>query len=249
MFELIAAFNSIVLMSALPPATRDNTDSGIWAGEQTKYVKMSFGLWVALYRRLVNFLSKLDKDTRAGLVFGQDFYFNLCHSDILTNLDPIPQKRNKLGGAAHGPLVPEIVARRAIEELDPMLAKCFARIRNAYSSIRLMYPESMKKTAGLYTISVKTLEGTHYPFAETELESEFDMNTERLYLLDPTTMQRLELMDEMIKLVQCEKCGHWSVFFYGKADMKKADYVSYQNEIHDYTCAPEGLLLSFLSHT
>jgi SAM-dependent methyltransferase len=247
MFELIAVFNSIVLLSALPSDLRTQAQSAIWGGEQPKYAKTSIGLWVALYRRLANFFSKLDKDTKAGLVFGHEFYSSIGHADILTALDLVPQKRNKLGGAAHGPLIPEIVARREIEELHPMLTKSFKRIRSAYSSLRLVYPESMRKTDGLYTIRAKSLEGTHYPFAETELASEADMNTERLYLLDTTTMHRLELMPEMIKLVQCEKCGHWSVYFFSKTDAKKAEYVSYQNEIHDHTCAPEGLLLSFVS--
>jgi hypothetical protein len=40
---------------------------------------------------------------------------------------------------------------------------------------------------------------------------------------------------------------HFHLFGTSKTDAKKAEYVSYQNEIHDHTCAPEGLLLSFVS--
>jgi SAM-dependent methyltransferase len=249
MFEQIAAFNSIVLLATLAPDIRTQHDSAIWGGEQAKYAKTSIGLWVGLYRRLVNFLTHLDKDIKATLAFGQEFYANIGHPDILSTLEIVPKMRNKLGGAAHGPVIPEIVAQRAIEELHPMLTKAFARILSAYSTVRLVYPESMRKTDGLYTIRAKTLEGTHYPFAETELVSEADMNTERLYLIDAENKHRLELMPEMIKLIQCEQCGHWSVFFFSKADSKKAEYVSYQNEIHDHTCAPKGLLLSFLRRT
>jgi hypothetical protein len=73
------------------------------------------------------------------------------------------------------------------------------------------------------------------------------MNTDRLYLAGTGRLDRLELMHELVKLVQCEHCGHWSVFFFSKTDSKRADYISYQNEIHGYACGPTGLVQSFLA--
>jgi len=151
----------------------------------------------------------------------------------------VPEKRNKV--SAHGGIVPEIVARKEIAELSPMLTSVFERLL-VYGSLRLIYPQSMKKSNGLYFIRVKKLEGTHYPFAEEEIQSEVDMDTEALYLLEPSSHSRLKLLPELIKLIQCESCGNWSIYFYNKMDKNKVRYVSYQNEMHDYSGTREGIL-------
>ncbi|MBL8092361.1 MAG: hypothetical protein JNJ43_18655 [Anaerolineales bacterium] len=76
---------------------------------------------------------------------------------------------------------------------------------------------------------------------------ETDLNTESLYLYNPISKNRLELLPEFVKLVQCESCGHWSVYFYNKTDDKKSQYISYQNEIHEYFTEPVGLLNLFIT--
>jgi hypothetical protein len=254
MFEMIAVLNSVVLLSALPEGLREQYEKEIWADKKGQYSRASFGLWVALYRRLANLYKQLknsdDKNTSGGkildhLPFGADFYSNLSNQDVLAILDTIPEKRNKFGGAAHGGIVPEIVAQKAVSELHPLLMKVFEKLSNAYSGLDLIYPQSMKKSNGLYTIKIKRLQGTHYPYAEQEIQTEIDLNTESLYLFNPVSMTRLELLSEFVKLIQCAHCGHWSIYFYSKADSKKAHYISFQNEIHEYACSPSGLLNSF----
>lgn len=254
MFEMIAVLNSIVLLSALPQELRDQYEKEIWADNKNQYSRASFGLWVALYRRLSNLFKQFrnaDEKKKDGgkildnLPFGADFYFNLCNQDVLTVLDKIPEKRNKFGGAAHGGIVPEIVAQKTVSEIHPWLMKVFEKLSNAYSALDLIYPQTMKKSNGLYTIRIKRLQGTHYPYAEQEIQTETDLNTESLYLYNPVSKSRLELMPELIKLIQCEHCGNWSIYFYSTADSKKAHYISFQNEIHEYTCQPSGLLNSF----
>lgn len=254
MFEMIAVLNSIVLFSALPQRLREEYEKEIWADKKNQYSRASFGLWVALYRRLSNLykqLSMADEKKKDGeqilnnLPFGADFYFNLTNPDILTILDTIPEKRNKFGGAAHGGIVPEIVAQKAVSEIHPSVMKVFEKLSNAYSALDLIYPKTMKKSNGLYTIRIKRLQGTHYPYAEQDIQTETDLNTESLYLYNPVSKSRLELLPELIKLMQCEHCGNWSMYFYSKADRKRAHYISFQNEIHEYACHPSGLLNSF----
>ena len=247
MFEMVSAFNAIVLLSALPPDLRDMFSSDIWTQDKAKYEKVSFGLWVSLYRRLTNLYARLFKEERDkeekgfenALPFGKDFYVNLSSRQLLDTIDTVPEKRNKV--SAHGGIVPEIVARKEIAELSPMLTSVFERLL-VYGSLRLIYPQSMKKSNGLYFIRVKKLEGTHYPFAEEEIQSEVDMDTEALYLLEPSSHSRLKLLPELIKLIQCESCGNWSIYFYNKMDKNKVRYVSYQNEMHDYSGTREGIL-------
>ncbi len=100
----------------------------------------------------------------------------------------------------------------------------------------------MEKNNGRYAISIKKLEGTHYPFAEDEIDTEEDMNSKALYLYNRVTDERLELIPELIKLIQCDKCGLWSVYFYSKIKKDCAKYISYQNEMHDYYGSKEEIL-------
>lgn len=253
MFEMVAALSSIVLLSAMPREVRERYDREIWADNKGQYAKVSFGLWVALHRRLANFCTKLASDKKEGapllqsLPFGKEFYLNLSHRELLKILEGVPEKRNKLGGAAHGGITPEIVAQKAVNDLHPSLVAVFEKLTTAYSVLDFVYPQSMKKSNGLYTIRIKKLQGTHYPFSEEEIQTEIDMNTETLYLLNPVSGHRLELLSEFIKLIQCESCGHWSLFFFSKVDGKKTDYISYQNEIHGFTGQTSGLLHSLRS--
>lgn len=254
MFEMIAVLNSIVLLSALPQGLREQYEKEIWADKKSQYSRASFGLWVALYRRLSNLYRQLrladekrkdDEKVLSNLPFGVDFYSNLSNPEVLTILDTIPEKRNKFGGAAHGGIVPEIVAQKAVSEIHPSAMNVFGKLSNAYSALDLIYPQTMKKSNGLYTIRIKRLQGTHYPYAEQDIQTETDLNTESLYLYNPVSKSRLELLPEFMKLMQCEHCGNWSIYFYSKTDSKKAHYISFQNEIHEYTCQPSGLLTSF----
>lgn len=252
LFEMVAVLNSIVLLSALPYELRDKYEKDIWTDNKSSYSKVSFGLWVALYRRLANVYKKIkdekidDQPFLQSFPLGEDFYLNLINQEVLRILDTIPEKRNKYGGAAHGGIIPEIVAQKAVSDLHPSLITVFEKLSNAYSSLDMIYPQSMKKSNWLYTIKVKKLLGTNYPFAEEEFQAEVDMNTESLYLIDPISNSWLELLPEFVKLIPCESCGHWSVFFYSKTDSKKTHYVSYQNEIHDFIGQPSGLLSLFI---
>ena len=111
----------------------------------------------------------------------------------------------------------------------------------AYNPLDMIYTQSMKKNNGLYSIRIKRLYGTHYPFAEDEIDTEVDMDSDVLYLYNRVTDERLKLIPELIKLINCPKCGNWSVYFYSKLEGNKAKYISFQNEIHPHSCKGEDL--------
>ena len=248
MFEMVAALNSIVLLSALPKEVRERYDKEIWTQGKRDFAKVTFGKWMGLYRRLANLYLELDKDKKNGeelfqsFPFGKEFYLNLSDNKLLKSLDAISAERNK---DAHSGITPEIVANIAVQGLHSSLIEVFGMLTAAYSAIDLIYPQSMKRGNGLYTISTKKLQGTNYPFAEEEIQTEIDMNTAGLYLLNPVSGHRLELLPELVKIIHCKGCGHWAVFFFYKVDSKNAHYISYQNEIHDFTEQVTGLLHSF----
>jgi type I restriction-modification system DNA methylase subunit len=236
LFEMIAAFNSIVLLSALPEEDYKENKDYIWDRKNSKYEKVSFGLWVGLYSRLSKIYREMNDDFYQSIPFEKKFYESITNKKIMKKLQPIPQKRNETIG--HGGSLSEIIAENTISELNPCLTDIFG-ILTAYNSLDMIYTQSMKKNNGLYRVRIKKLEGTNYPFAEDEINTEEDMDSEVLYLHNHVTDERLKLISELIKFIQCPECGNWSVYFYSKLEKDYARYISYQNEIHPYSGSKE----------
>ena len=241
LFELIAAFNAVVLLSALPEEIVAQNDTEIWTEDKEQYEMFAFGTWVGLCGRLAKLYRKLDKHTTSVLPFGKEFYQGLISKKLLNCMKPVNEKRNSVG---HGGVVPDVRAKTMISEIEPLLDKVFQMLLT-YASVQLIYPQSMRRSNGIYLVTAKRLEGTSYPFDEEQIITESDMDTEVLHLFDPASDTRMKLNPDLIKLVQCEHCGNWSVYFFSKMDGNKAKYRSFQTEIHDYYGAVEGLLETF----
>ena len=239
LFEMIAAFNSIVLLSALPEEVYKQRKDYILDQGNSDYKKVSFGLWVGLYSRLANMYRKMDDSFYRNIPFEREFYESITNKEIIKILDPIPQTRND--PICHGGYISEIGAKDLISKLNGYLNDMFGLL-TAYNSLDMIYSQSMKKNNGLYTTNIKKLEGTHYPFAEDKIDTEVDMDSEVLYLHNPVTDDRLRLIPELIKLINCPECGQWSVYFYNKVEKNRAKYISYQNEIHNHYGSKEELL-------
>lgn len=60
------------------------------------------------------------------------------------------------------------------------------------------------------------------------------MDSKVLYLYNPVSDDRLKLIPELIKMIECSDWGSWSLYFYNSLKDKYARYVSYQYEIHNY---------------
>lgn len=239
LFEMIAAFNSTVLLSALPEEVRKEQKDYILNMGNFNYKKISFGSWVGLYSRLATIYKKTMKNgDYQGVPFKKELYESITNKKNIRILDPIPEKRNSI--SAHGGTIPEILAERTITELNPDLNKIFG-VLTAYNPLDMIYTQSMKKNNGLYSVRIKRLDGTHYPFAEDEIDTEVDMDSDVLYLYNRVTDERLKLIPELIKLINCPKCGNWSLYFYSKLEGNEAKYISFQNEIHPHSCEGDNL--------
>ena len=160
---MIAAFNSIVLLSALPEKVFKEQKDHILDKGNSDYKKVSFGLWVGLYSRLAKMYRKMNDDFYPSIPFEKKFYASITTKNIINILDKIPKKRNETTG--HGGSISEIVVQKTISELTPNLDKMFG-VLTAYKTLELIYTQSMKKNNGLYRVHIKRLEGTHYPFKE-----------------------------------------------------------------------------------
>ena len=237
LFEIISAFNSIVLLSALPKDILHEKKEYIFGKECAGFNKVSFGNWVGLYSRLCGIYQKFDKDIYQILPFEPKFYELLCDKQIIRVLNPIISKRNK---KSHGGPMPEIFAQKSICELTRFTNQLFD-VLTAYNSLKLIYPTQMEKTDGLYHINSKILEGNSYDFDEEEIITENDLDTKVLYLYNEVTHERLKLNPDLIKLVSCPECGNWSLYFFNCMEKKYVKYISYQFEVHDYKTQPKSI--------
>ena len=224
LFELVAAFNSIVLLSSLPDNIYLDKKDEIWENYKG-YRTVSFGNWVGLYRRL----SIIFQHEQFDLPFDNEFYKEIYSPKIINILDPIPAKRNS---NVHGGVISRINAVKSVDELNPYLKDIF-EILMSYNTLLLIYTESMTKEQEIYEIRVIRLNGACYPFIHDIIKTEKDMDTNSLYLYNPYTDERLKLKNNFIKLVQCEECSLWSLYIYNKIKNNKAIYRSYQSEQHD----------------
>lgn len=230
LFEIISAFNSIVLLSALPKDIFYEEKEFLFGEECSKFKKVSFGGWVGLYSRLNRVYRDFDEETYHILPFEPNFYKTITNKKIIQVLNPIIKKRNE---KSHGGVMPEIFAQKTICELDKFTNQVFD-VLTAYKSLKLIYPTKMEKISGLYHINSKILEGNSYVFDEKEIVTEDDFDSNELYLYNETNHDRLKLNPELIKLIQCPECANWSLYFFNNIGKNDIKYVSYQFEVHDH---------------
>lgn len=230
-FELVAAFNSIVLISALPYKIYIEKKDIIWDNYKS-FSNTSFGDWVGLYRRLNMIYRDLKKETYITIPFDESFYKTITQERINKALDPIPNIRNKSVGG-HGGSIDEFDAEDIIEQLNPVIKDIYKELL-PYSYIKLLYPTNMEKTEdGYYNIHVQKLEGAFYPVADKILTKN-DMISKVLYLYNPENDERLKLNPKLIKFIKCRECKNWSVYIYNRIKRNYPFYISYQTEKHDY---------------
>lgn len=244
LFELISAFNAIVLLSSLPEELYEEEKDYIWNTKDPSYKKISFGKWIGLYSRLIGTYRKMTiyyknkkEDFYDFLPFDQVFYYPLLNIKIIKILNKVVEKRNN---DAHGGSIPDVLAENIISELNEHLNEIFP-VLTTYSSLKLIYTEGMDKNRGIYKINSKILEGNSYSFDAHQIETDIDMDTKVLYLYNPITDDRLMLYPELVNLIQCVECGNWSLYFYNSINESNAKYISYQYEIHEHNDSREAL--------
>lgn len=229
LFELIAAFNSIILLSAMPKEIYIENRSTIYP---SKFRTVGFGDWVALYRRLSSIFNENEGNALFfdSVPFDNDFYKNLTGKKIFKILDEVTNYRNKTTG--HGGVIPEIIAKDIVINTTPGLNEIFKRM-NFFNDLELIHTISFKKNNGLYNIKLRMLKGTQVHFPIKQIDTKEDMDTEVLYLYDPNSGDRLKLLPELINLYECPICGRWALYLYSKIKGKNAVYKSYQSEPHN----------------
>ena len=114
-FEMITAFNAIVLLSALPNGIYKENKDYIWPkiNKDIHNYKIGFGTWFGVYSRLSRVYNKLNNDIFEMLPFGKDFYNKITSKKIFPTINAVIQKRNEW---SHGGVLPEVCADKIVTD-------------------------------------------------------------------------------------------------------------------------------------
>lgn len=233
LFEFVAAFNFIILLSGLPEDVYSEYKKDIWNSSSLKtYESMTFGKWVVLTQNISeiynnqDFTSKLDSK----------LFNTISSSKIIKILNKAKDYRNE---HAHGTFINSYEAQDIIDELDVYLEDIF-EVLEVYSDYKLIYiTGKLDHSSGKLKQQVIQLNG---PCAQPIYEDIiFDdiLNPDCLYLYNPKNNKKLLIKDSFMKFSATDdNKKHWALFIYYMCDrvgyMKtNAHYKCFQSKEED----------------
>ena len=213
LFEFIAAFNAIVLISGLPNDVYQSNFSRIWNSRNPKeYNQMTFANWYYLCKNLSevyesnNFTSQLD----------EELFDMISDKKILTILEDAKDIRNE---ESHGSQTNAYEAKEVVEKLDTYLDDIFD-ILDVYSNYKLIYVTgdvSSEKQAYLHRVIL--LNGPCAQPIYDEFRFDTVLEKECLYLYNPKNNKKLKLKDSLVKFKPVDKNKkRWALFIYYSCD-------------------------------
>ena len=229
LFEFIAAFNAVVLLSGLPDDVYRRNFKKIWNANLGLYRQMTFANWVYLSMNISevyksnNFTSQLD----------EELFDVIGGYNVLNILENVKDLRND---DAHGSHTNSYEAKELIEKLDIYLEDVFD-ILDIYSNYQLIYiTGDITSAKQAYAHRVILLNG---PCAQPIYDEKiFDtiLEKECLYLYNPKNNKKLRLKDNLIKFRAIDKNKkHWGLFIYYSCDRDEynASYKCFQSNEED----------------
>jgi len=229
LFEFIAAFNSIILLSGLPDDVYKKNFDNIWNARLNVYKKMTFANWVYLSKNLAevyknnNFTSQLDEEL-----------FEKISSDKI--LDILEHAKNIRNEEAHGSHSNSFEAENVIDILEEYLDDMFD-ILEIYSNYKLIYVTGDLDTSKRsYNHRIILLNG---PCAQPIYDNIIFDNVlfgDSLYLYNPKNNKKLLINDNLMKFKPVDdNKKRWALFIYHSCDKKEynAFYKCFQSKERD----------------
>ena len=226
LFEFIAAFNSIILLSGLPDDVYKKNFDNIWNARLNVYKKMTFANWVYLSKNLAevyknnNFTSQLD----------EELFEKISSDKILDILEHAKDIRNE---EAHGSHSNSFEAENVIDILEEYLDDVFD-ILEIYSNYKLIYVTGDLDTSKRsYNHRVILLNG---PCAQPIYDNIIFDNVlfgDSLYLYNPKNNKKLLINDNLMKFKPVDdNKKRWALFIYHSCDKKEynAFYKCFQSK-------------------
>ena len=229
LFEFIAAFNSIILLSGLPDDVYKKNFDNIWNARLNVYKQMTFANWVYLSKNLAevyknnNFTSQLD----------EELFEKISSDKILDILEHAKDIRNE---EAHGSHSNSFEAENVINILEEYLDDVFD-ILEIYSNYKLIYVTGDLDTSKRsYNHRVILLNG---PCAQPIYDNIIFDNVlfgDSLYLYNPKNNKKLLINDSLMKFRPVDdNKKRWALFIYHSCDKKEynAFYKCFQSKERD----------------
>ena len=229
LFEFIAAFNSIILLSGLPDDVYKKNFDNIWNARLNVYKQMTFANWVYLSKNLAevyknnNFTSQLD----------EELFEKISSDKILDILEHAKDIRNE---EAHGSHSNSFEAENVIDILEEYLDDVFD-ILEIYSNYKLIYVTGDLDTSKRsYNHRVILLNG---PCAQPIYDNIIFDNVlfgDSLYLYNPKNNKKLLINDNLMKFRPVDdNKKRWALFIYHSCDKKEynAFYKCFQSKERD----------------
>ena len=208
LFEFVAAFNSIILISAIPEETYQEINREIWDSKDSMYFEMTFGKWSYITKNLSevyrnhDFITTLDKK----------LFLEVSKKQLVDIIFKANGDRNI---EAHSAITNVYEAEEVIEELDPYLYNLF-EILKAYSGLKLYYVTgNYTKIDNKIQHRVIILNG---PCAQPIYDDVFfnhELDEECLYLYDSKNNNLLKIKDNLMKFEAVDRYKReWALFLF-----------------------------------
>lgn len=243
LFEFIAAFNTIILLSGLPDDVYQKNFSNIWKARNINIFKsMTFAKWVNVSKNLSevyknnNFTSQLDEDL-----------FELISSDKI--LDILEDVKNIRNDEAHGPQSNKYEADKIIEKLDVYLEDVFD-ILDIYSNYKLIYVTEISSAKQAFKHRVILLNGPCSQPIYDEIIFDNMLEKESLYLYNPKNNKKLLINGNFMKFKPVEdNKKRWALFIYYSCnkDEYSAFYKCFQSKEKDFRQSINSFIYNILN--
>ena len=216
LFEFIAAFNSIILLSGLPQDVYEKNFNEIWNADIKEYKKMTFANWVYLSKNL----SKVYKFNNFTSALDEELFNKISSDKILNILEEAKDIRNE---EAHGSHSNAFEAEKIIDKLDVYLDDVFD-ILEIYSNYKLIYVTGdVKASRQAYSHRVILLNGPCAQPIYDNLTFDTILFTDCLYLYNPKNNKKLLIKENLMKFRPTDKNKtNWALFVYYSCD--KGEY-------------------------
>ena len=242
-FEGLCEFLDILVLSALVSNKAFfETTAKSWLRNdemQNWYVKASFGGWQWLFGKLAKNIREFYNNKNDDNEFMRDLfakpsnaYFEMISSkSLVIVLNQINQLRNNYKG--HSGVTSESQNKKVLSELESAFFEIRDLLVEGFSDVLLLNPVpstmDWDETLNVFTTTCKILKGTRSKFNQTEVATNKQLSSKKLYLLNENEFTPIEILP-LVQMRETPKTEHNACFFYNRIDGNQVRLVSYHFE-------------------
>ena len=235
LFEFIASFNVIILVSAIKNSA-ENTDDydkilkELWAlrvigkdkfgniiYDNKSWHRMSFGSWTALYGNLY----RIFKNYNFTTVMDKEFFETLASNKYKKLFNKLRHKERNAD--AHGGFENDIDVTIKVQELQKYMDEDIFDILKLYSGLKLYYTTGKNEqvTPKQIEYEVISLNGPCNPPMPSKVKTTIKLNANSLYLYDSLNNDFLELDNDLIRFKQIPNSEQYGFYIYDSINAKE----------------------------